>query len=177
MALIWGRRVTGIRLHSDTSGVTISRGKPRGVGMIFTTLAGYPTPGLYGLLLAYLASQGLQFLGITVLLLTALLLLIMVRNFWGLLVMLPLSAGFYFLVSASSEVQAFALLGAMSFLLAAGLRSILELQLHRMRGESEGSDADQLQELTLVIPGIVWVVFFTMGALACIGGSFLLLFT
>ncbi|MGV2386734.1 MAG UNVERIFIED_CONTAM: M50 family metallopeptidase, partial [Thermobifida fusca] len=40
-ALLSGRQLSGIRLHSDTSGVTVSRGRPDGIGMIVTILAGY----------------------------------------------------------------------------------------------------------------------------------------
>ena len=39
-----GRRLAGIRLHSDTSGLTVSRGKPTGIGMILTAAAGYTAP-------------------------------------------------------------------------------------------------------------------------------------
>lgn len=40
VALLVGRRLDGIRLHADTSGVTLSRGRPRGPGMVATVLAG-----------------------------------------------------------------------------------------------------------------------------------------
>lgn len=36
IALLTGRRLDGIRLHSDTSGLTVSRGKPTGLGMVLT---------------------------------------------------------------------------------------------------------------------------------------------
>lgn len=44
IALLTGRQLTGIRLHSDTSGLTVSRGKPHGLGMILTAAAGYTAP-------------------------------------------------------------------------------------------------------------------------------------
>ncbi|MGO4752945.1 M50 family metallopeptidase, partial [Streptomyces sp. 2MCAF27] len=46
VALVSGRRLEGIRLHSDTSGLTVSRGKPTGLGMILTAAAGYTAPSL-----------------------------------------------------------------------------------------------------------------------------------
>jgi len=49
IALLTGRQLTGIRLHSDTSGLTVSRGKPTGIGMILTAAAGYTAPPLLGL--------------------------------------------------------------------------------------------------------------------------------
>ncbi|BFO15165.1 hypothetical protein SHKM778_15530 [Streptomyces sp. KM77-8] len=44
VALLTGRTLTAIRLHSDTSGLTVSRGKPHGIGMILTAAAGYTAP-------------------------------------------------------------------------------------------------------------------------------------
>ncbi len=43
-----GRQLTGIRLHADTSGLTVSRGRRRGAGMVVTLAAGYPAPALAG---------------------------------------------------------------------------------------------------------------------------------
>ena len=48
-AVLSGRRLAGIRLHSDTSGLTVSAGRPTGPGMVLTLLAGYTGPGLFGL--------------------------------------------------------------------------------------------------------------------------------
>src|SRR5215217_8170098 len=70
-AVLVGRRLQGIKLHSDTSGVTVSRGKPEGPGMAFTAPAGYSAPGLLGLLFATLLGNDLVTM---VLVLTALLL-------------------------------------------------------------------------------------------------------
>ena len=49
VALLTGRRLAGIRLHSDSSGVTVSVGRPRGPGMVAMLAAGYPAPALLGL--------------------------------------------------------------------------------------------------------------------------------
>ncbi|MCB2019793.1 MAG: M50 family metallopeptidase, partial [Burkholderiaceae bacterium] len=48
-ALLSGRRLAGIRLHSDTSGLTVSKGRPTGPGMVVTAFAGYVGPALLGL--------------------------------------------------------------------------------------------------------------------------------
>ena len=42
VAVLVGRRLTGIRLHSDTSGLTVSRGRPRGPGMVAMLAAASP---------------------------------------------------------------------------------------------------------------------------------------
>ena len=47
-SVLTGRRLEGIRLHSDTSGETVSRGRGSGPGMVLTALAGYLTPPLLG---------------------------------------------------------------------------------------------------------------------------------
>ena len=44
-----------MRLHTDTSGVTLSRGRPSGPGMVATAFAGYVAPCLLGLGIAALA--------------------------------------------------------------------------------------------------------------------------
>jgi hypothetical protein len=82
-ALLTGRRLTGIRLHSDTSGLTLSVGKPRGPGMVATAAAGYLSPSLVGLVGVGLLAVD----QVTVLLWAATVvlvgMLVMVRNLYG----------------------------------------------------------------------------------------------
>ena len=40
VSVLSGRRLEGIRLHSDTSGETVSRGRRSGPGMVLTAFAG-----------------------------------------------------------------------------------------------------------------------------------------
>lgn len=170
-ALLSGRKLHGIRLHSDTSGLTVSAGRPTGPGMIITTAAGYVGPGLLGLaaaaLLAHHRAVGLLWAMLTLLAL----LLIQVRNWFGLWSIL-LSAGVVLGVSWWLEPQvqsAFAYVLTW-FLLLAAPRPVLELQAHRRRARVT-SDADQLARLTRA-PAIVWVGFFlvvTVGA--CVVGA------
>ncbi len=49
VAVLAGRGLTGIRLHADTSGLTVSTGARRWPGLVFTFLGGYPAPSLLGL--------------------------------------------------------------------------------------------------------------------------------
>src|SRR5699024_1958380 len=92
VALLTGRRLTGIRLNRDTSGVTLSRGRPRGAGMVVTLLAGYPAPALTGLAAALLLGTGRAagMLWLAVLLLGVMLLVM--RNLYGIVVVLGLGA-------------------------------------------------------------------------------------
>lgn len=176
IALVTGRKLDGIRLHSDTSGVTVSRGRPDGAGMVFTALAGYTAPPLLGLLFAWLLGLGriTLMLWFSLLLLAAM--LVMIRNVFG-VVSVVTTGAIVFGVSwfGSAEVQgAFAAFGA-SFLLLAGVRPVIELQRMRARRQAPSSDADQLAVLTGV-PGLVWVGVFGVVALASLllGGSLLL---
>src|ERR1700712_67427 len=84
-ALITGRRLTGIRLHSDTSGLTLSRGRARGPGMVLTAFAGYVGPALIGLGAAVLLSGGRAVGLLWLVLLLLALLLLQIRNWFGLL--------------------------------------------------------------------------------------------
>ncbi|HEX3589432.1 MAG TPA: M50 family metallopeptidase [Pseudonocardiaceae bacterium] len=160
VALLVGRSLAGIRLHSDTSGVTLSRGKPRGPGMVATTLAGYLAPSLLGLgCVALLASGHITaLLWLTVVVLVAM--LVAVRNSYG-VVSLLVTAAAVFLISwfTSAQVQAAFAYAFTWFLVFAGIRAVLELQRSRSRGRAPRSDADQLAGLTRV-PAVVWVLLF-----------------
>ncbi|WP_018686879.1 M50 family metallopeptidase [Actinokineospora enzanensis] len=162
IALLVGRRLMGIRLHSDTSGVTLSRGKPEGPGMVCTALAGYIAPSLLGMAFAALLAG--DKVSVVLMICGALLfgVLIMVRNLYG-VVSLVASGIVLFLVSwyAPDQVQvAFGYLIAW-FLLFGGLRPIAELQSKRRRGRARDSDADQLARLTGA-PGFFWVGVFAL---------------
>jgi hypothetical protein len=155
VALLTGRSLSGIRLHSDTSGLTVSRGKPTGLGMILTAAAGYTAPPLLGLGGAALLGVG----RITLLLwlATALLvaMLVMIRNAYGALTVI-LTGGMFLLVSwlAGPQVQAAFAYAVVWFLLLGGVRPAFELQAKRSRGGAGDSDADQLSRLTHVPAGL-----------------------
>src|SRR4249920_464560 len=57
-AFLTGRRLRGIRLHSDTSGLTVSSGRASGPGMVTMLLAGYLGPGVVGMFAAALLIAG-----------------------------------------------------------------------------------------------------------------------
>ena len=176
-----GRRLDGIRLHSDTSGVTSSRGKTHGPGLVLTTAAGYVFPSLLRLGAAWLlAIRHATFLLWLVLLLLAVA-FIAIRNAYGFLAVLA-TAAVVFGISRFASLRAqelFAYLFAW-FLLFGGIRPIFELQRRRRRGGGRASgalasDADQLALLTGV-PGGTWVFGFAVVAFAAlIAGIFLLL--
>ncbi|GAA3836783.1 M50 family metallopeptidase [Streptomyces chiangmaiensis] len=172
VALLTGRTLTGIRLHSDTSGLTVSRGKPYGLGMILTAAAGYTAPPLLGLGGAALLAAG----HITLLLwlATALLLvmLVMIRNAYGALTVV-LTGGMFLLVSwlAGPQVQAAFAYTVVWFLLVGGVRPAFELQAKRSRGGAGDSDADQLSRLTHVPAGLWLFLFHVVSLCSLMGGG------
>lgn len=176
IAVLAGRRLQGIRLHSDTSGVTVSRGKPTGPGMVLTSLAGYPAPALLGLAFAALvvSNRNTVLLALAALLLLAV--LVMVRNAYGVLSVV-VTAGVLAVVAlvAGPGVQAWFVYLITWFLLFGGVRPVFELQAKRHRGAARDSDADQLARLTGV-PALLWVLILFVMALGClvVGGLWLI---
>ncbi len=169
-AVLCGRRLSGVRLHSDTSGLTVSRGRPRGPGMVTTFAAGYPAPTVIGLVAAVLLSRGYALAALWAAVLLLALLLLQIRNFFGLYVVL-LAAAVVVAVSwwaAPDAKVALAHVGTW-FLLFGAPRAVAELQSLRRRGRGQESDADQLARLTR-IPGGVWVALF---AATTVGGAVL----
>ncbi|MCK0118227.1 peptidase M50B-like protein [Isoptericola sp. CG 20/1183] len=168
VAMLTGRRLDGIRLHSDTSGLTVTAGRPRGLGMVLTAFAGYVGPGLVGLGAAWLLRAGYA-VGLLWLLVALLaLLLLKIRNWFGLWSVLVSGAALvgvsWWLEPATQSAVAYAVTW---FLLLGAVRPVLELQAQRARGRARSSDADQLGRLTGV-PGILWVVVFGLVTLGCL---------
>jgi hypothetical protein len=175
VALAAGRRLSGIRLHSDTSGLTVSAGRPTGPGMVLTCAAGYTGPGLFGLGAAALLAAGHAVGLLWALLALLALLLLQIRNWYGLwsvlLTGLVVFAATWWLPPPGQA--AFAAVGTW-FLLLAAPKAVFELQRSRRRRAAPDSDADQLARLT-PLPAVVWVGFFLLvdlGALA-VGGWWL----
>jgi len=180
VSVLSGRRLDGIRLHSDSSGVTYSRGKQTGPGLVLTAAAGYVMPSLLGAGAAWLLAER----HLTAMLWLALVLLaatfLAIRNLFGALAVL-VTAGGVFVVSyyASAAVQAgFAYL-AVWFLLLGGLRPVVELargswgsagasgSSRRRQRWTRGSDAEQLARLTGAPAGL-WISLFVLVALAAL---------
>lgn len=176
VALLGGRKLNGIRLHSDTSGLTVSTGRASGPGMVFTLVAGYPTVSLLGLGGAWLVASDRTrlMLWITLGLLAAMLLAL--RNVFG-VVLVVVTGGAVFAVAwfAAPFVQALCCTLLSWFLLFGGLRPLGELRRKRARGRAPDSDADQLARLTR-LPAVVWMLMWLCLGVAAlvVGGGWLL---
>jgi hypothetical protein len=173
VALAAGRRLSGIRLHSDTSGLTVSAGRPSGLGMVLTCAAGYTGPALFGLGAAALLAAGYAVGLLWALLGLLALLLVQIRNWYGLWSVL-VTGGVVFAATwwlPPNGQAAFASL-ATWFLLLAAPRTVLELQAARRRRGARDSDADQLARLTR-LPALLWVgVFLLVDVGALLLGGF-----
>ncbi|WP_051167869.1 M50 family metallopeptidase [Actinoplanes sp. N902-109] len=174
-ALLTGRKLRGIRLEFDTSGLTLSAGRPTGPGMMFTLLAGYIAPSLVGLGGAWLLGGNRITLLLWLVVVLLLLMLINIRNVFG-VISVVVTGAIVLAVSwnASPETQAIFAYAGVWFLLFGGVRPVFELQRLRSRGRMPESDADQLAGVTRV-PALFWVgVFFIVDIAALVLGAFLL---
>lgn len=187
-SLLSGRRLEGIRLHADTSGETVSRGRRRGPGIVVTAFAGYITPPLLGVgACALLAAHRVTLLLALLLVLLAVT-LVLVRNWYGALSVLA-TAGALVAVSwlADPALRAAFAYAVAWFLLFGGVRPVAELARtrrtrqvrlppgrvptgRRLAGGRPGpgmTDADQLGWLTPV-PAGAWVAMFALVAVAAV---------
>lgn len=168
-ATLTGRRLAGIRLHSDTSGLTVSVGRPRGPGMAITLLAGYPAPSAAGVLVAWAVAEGHAAAALWGSLVLLLLVLVQIRNWFGLWSVLVAGA----LVGAATWLAdpAWRMRVALAIavlLVAGGLRATAELP--AARRHDGRSDADQLAAVTRVPAGF-WLLVLVLAALAGVAGA------
>lgn len=174
VALLAGRRLTGIRLHVDSSGLTVSRGRPRGPGMVATVFAGYAAPAVVAAAGAWLLGLGHAAGVLWALTGACALMLLAIRNWYGLWVVLATGTG----VGLLSWFSPAPVLTAVAYLLVwvllfAAPRSLVSLSRARRRGGGT-SDADQLARLTKV-PAWCWIGLYWLTCVAALGvGAWLL---
>ncbi|MBO0851272.1 MAG: M50 family metallopeptidase [Pseudonocardia sp.] len=177
VAVLAGRGLTGIRLHADTSGLTVSTGARRGPGLVLTFLGGYPAPSLLGVGGAALvaAHRAVLMLWIAIALLVAA--LVHVRNAYGVFAILATGA----LVGAVAWWGEPGLRDGFAaalcwFLLFGGVRAVHELQ-RTTRARRGSSDADMLGALTWLPRGLWVLLFGLLAAAAVIAAAGILLFS
>lgn len=176
IAVLSGRRLHGIRLHSDTSGVTVSRGKRTGPGMVLTTLAGYPAPAVLGVVFSSLiivGRQGLVLLGCALLVLGV---LVLVRNAYGVFAVLATAFALAMVAAfGTPDITAGFVYAITWFLLLGAVRAVAELRRKRRTGLAVDSDVDQLARLT-GLPPAMWQLVLVVLVIGClvVGGMPLL---
>lgn len=169
VALLAGRSLHGIRLHSDASGLSVSRGRPSGPGMVATLLAGYLTPALAGLAGAYAVPAGWSNAYLWAMVLVCALLLLQIRNLHGLVVVVVSGVtiglvGWY----APDQVRSALATTLTWFLLFSGPWGMAGLFRARRRPGGQGSDVDQLARIT-PLPATGWWTLMTAVTLAVLG--------
>lgn len=167
-ALATGRRLAGIRLHTDTSGLTVSSGPAGGPGMVLTAFAGYVAPSLLGLVGAVAIAAGWSEWVLWVAAGLLLVMLVAVRNIVGVFAIVVTCAALV-TVSLRGTVEVRVLAGQVLvwFLLFGGVHAVRELARSRRRPEARTSDADQLAALTRV-PALLWVGLFGVVTTGCL---------
>jgi hypothetical protein len=168
-AALTRRRLAGIRLHSDSSGLTVSVGRPRGPGMALTLLAGYPAPSVVGVLVAWAVAAGHAAVALWGALALLLLVLVQIRNWFGLWTVLVagvLVGAVTWLADPAWQMRA--ALAVTALLVLGGLRAAVELPAARRRDGL--SDADQLARITRVPVGF-WLLVFVLAGLAGVAGA------
>lgn len=175
---IFGRKIDGIALHSDTSGVTTSRGKPYGLGFMLSVLAGYPAPSLLGLGMIWAATTNWSGAALTLFTVLMLIALWLCRNAIGFLsctIAVAISAALWWW--GTPPVVANAVLAVGIFLVIAGFRCCIDLWKAHKNGDGETSDAGQAASLSVVIPSTVWIGFFFAIAIYSAAQSGIVLYT
>lgn len=170
-ALLVGRRLAGMRLHADTSGVTLSRGRATGPGMVATAFAGYVAPCLLGLGIAALSATDWYLVPLIACLVLLVGMLLAIRNVFGFIAIVVTGAALAavaWYVPDQYQQPSVSLLAW--FLLFGGLRAVSELPRSRRSGRIRDSDADILARLTRV-PAMVWTGLFGLVAVGSLVAS------
>lgn len=177
MAILMRRRLTGIRLHADTSGLTFSRGKPTGFGAAMTLFAGYTAPAALGLAFAALTGAGRIVLLLWITLGLLAIMLVFIRNWYGALALIVVGAGVFAATwYGNAIVQTVAAYAGAWLLLLGAVKPVMELGSRRRGRRGSGqSDADQLAGITPV-PAGAWIFLFSLATIAAaVWGTYMLL--
>lgn len=168
-ALMVGSRLHGITIRWDRSGETMTMGRRFTPFRIWTTWWGYPFPAFLGAFYVWGAQNGWQGPAVTLTLLMAVIMFLSIRSLMaflsiGLSVVGLGLAWWYLPPSLMGSFLYF--LGW--FLLFGGLRGLTNLVKHHLDGTTENSDATALQQMTFIIPAVVWLASFWVAQIACL---------
>ena len=162
-AILSGRVVHGIRIRRNHSGDAMSSGRGA-LGTVLSGIFGYPAPAIVGAALVWSVFNGFTSLALVVGGLVLVLTVLVIRNLFGVLVVVvsaAIAAALWFY--ASPEVQGYALLAlGVALLVGAvrGLATVVGVHTSR-RGQLQTSDAYLLYKRTGV-PSPVWLLIFAV---------------
>lgn len=171
VGLLTGRRLSGLKVHSDGSGVTHTSGNPHDISTTVTLLAGYPGPALAAVAIAMTAPRWPAATAFA-LLAVAVILLAVARSLFT-VIPVAVIAGLAGLAAWSATsgwpLLASGLLITLAALAATGaIRSTIDLlRIHKTGpGHGIGSDADQLAHRVGGTPA-AWSWAFTAVTASC----------
>ncbi|WP_158716150.1 M50 family metallopeptidase [Blastococcus sp. Marseille-P5729] len=171
-----GRRVQSVRLHHDTSGLTVTSGRATGPGIFFLYVAGYPAPAVAGFFILWAVIYRRAGWAMAVLLVLLLVALLLVRNVFGAVIILAQIAAFGGVwVWNEPRVLAAVLTLAGSVLALGGLRACLDLVGTQRRRGSKTSDAAILGRQTR-LGAAFWAYAFLALSLLLVGVTGLMLY-
>lgn len=180
-----GRRVSGIKLHSDTSGVTVSRGRAQGPGLLLTFLAGYPAPGLLAAGLVWLSTSGYSGAALTIYQAVLILALTLSRNAVGIFSCLLAVIGTGLIWWHNDpEIVGYTVVALGVFYALSGVRGTFDVCRVHMTPRSRstaavaGTDASQAAKAwrLLPVPAALWLFLFLAVSVASAGGVVWMLF-
>jgi hypothetical protein len=158
IAVLTGRRLESIRLHADTSGVTVSAGRSRGLGLALTTFAGYIAPALWGLGCAALVSTGYASAALWLLVVLLAFMLVRIRNGYGFAaIIVALALTIVISWWGAAALRTYAGYTLAWFLCFGAIRPLFELHRQRAAHGTRDSDADMLAQDT-GIPATLWML-------------------
>lgn len=165
-----GRRVEGMKLHSDTSGVLFSRGRPRGPGVLLTMLAGYPAPSIFAALMAVAAGFGYAGAALTVyqlVLLAGVWLAVNLMGLFSVIASLLVTGVIWWF--GDDELITFTVVLLAVFYAAGGIRTTIDVIMVHARSEQPeqlSTDAAQASSsMTLSPPAGFWLGVFVLCAM------------
>lgn len=164
VGVLVGRQFTGFVLNTDASGHAVTRGKPRGPGLVATAWAGYPAPAVVGAVLVLLAAKGWAGAALLVLALIGVVALTRVRSVLTAVITLLALAGVVGAFWFGTPLVRTAVLAAFGVVLIAGAWRHLAAVGPRPRG-GDSSDPGRLAQVTGV-PRVLWLFSFAVVLLA-----------
>ena len=158
VAVATGRKLAAIRLHGDSSGLTVTKGKPSGLGMVLTAMAGYLAPSIAGLILSALLNANRELWALYLALAVVGFMVIWIRNWFGLFLLVIVGITLWLLTTrGEAEIHTLAVWFVACFLLIGGTHATWSLV--RTRAGRKRSDADVLASITW-LPAWLWAIIF-----------------
>ena len=167
--LLVGRRLSGIRIHGDRSGSTVSVGSGFIPFRIWTTWWGYPAPAVLGSFYLWAATTGWHNAAMTFTFVVSVIMFLQIRSMVAFITLTATAfASWWLWWYAPDSVLSMVLYSLGWFLIVGGVKVLRELTIKHLKGDTSDSDARALREITWVIPGFFWLITFWLATLVAL---------